>query len=293
MVVRRQQGAHLQHQRVLRVERLGAGQVLGRVGGPTRLDEMAMVRAFTPDGQTVSLLSLLEPQVSVAPTAITHEGGRRSIAVLAKTDDTPPTQIVEALRPQLETMKKGWPGGYGYSFGGETQETAETFASAGYMLVVAIVLVFGLLVLLFSSYRQSFIVIATMPLALIGTFLGFFLLQIPFSFFAMVGLISLIGIVVNNAIVMVDTMNNHLRGGIDVATAAARGASDRLRPIISTSLTTIIGLIPLAISNPMWRPLCYAIIFGLAASTVISLLIVPCLYLLLTRKDTHIDALSA
>lgn len=265
----------------------------GQVGGPTRLDEMAMVRAFTPDGQTVSLLSLLEPRISVAPTAITHEDGKRSIAVLAKTDDTPPAQIVETLRSQLETMQKDWPGGYSFSFGGETRETAETFASAGYMLVVAVVLVFGLLVLLFGSYSQSFIVIATMPLALIGTLLGFFLLQIPFSFFAMVGLISLIGIVVNDAIVMVDTMNTHLHGGIDVATAAARGASDRLRPIISTSLTTIIGLIPLAISNPMWRPLCYAIIFGLAVSTVTSLLIVPCLYLLLTRKTMHADTVSA
>ena len=256
----------------------------GRVGGPTRLDELAMVRAFTPKGETVSLLSLLWPKVGVAPISITHEDGRRSIAVLAKTDDTPPTQIVDAIRPTLEQMQGKWPAGYSYSFGGEAQETAETFASAGSMLVIAIVLIFGLLVLMFGSFAQSFIVLAMMPLALIGTFLGFFVFQIPFSFFAMVGLISLIGIVVNDAIVMVDTMNTHLRGGIDVYTAAARGASDRLRPIISTSLTTIVGLIPLAITNPMWQPLCYAIIFGLVASTVTSLVIVPCLYYLFTRE---------
>lgn len=258
----------------------------GRVGGPTRLDELAMVRAFTPKGETVSLLSLLEPKLGAAPTSITHEGGRRSIAVLAKTDDTPPTQIVDAMRPILKQMQKQWPPGYSFSFGGEAQETAETFASAGSMLIIAIVLIFGLLVLMFGSFAQSFIVIATMPLALIGTFLGFFIFQIPFSFFAMVGLISLIGIVVNNAIVMVDTMNTHLAGGTEVPTAAASGASDRLRPIISTSLTTIVGLIPLAITNPMWRPLCYAIIFGLIASTVTSIVIVPCLYYLLTRKDS-------
>ena len=69
-----------------------------------------------------------------------------------------------------------------------------------------------------------------------------------------------------------------------MAEAAARGAADRLRPIVSTSLTTVLGLIPLAIGNPMWRPLCYAIIFGLIAATAMSLVIVPCLYLLLTRK---------
>jgi multidrug efflux pump subunit AcrB len=139
---------------------------------------------------------------------------------------------------------------------------------------------------MFGSFMQSFILILTMPLALIGTFLGFFLVGTPFSFFAMVGLISLIGIVVNDAIVMVDTMNGHLRSGTEVAVAAARGAAERLRPVLSTSLTTIIGLIPLAVSNPMWRPLCYAVIFGLVASTVTSLVIVPCLYRLLTGKAT-------
>ena len=82
---------------------------------------------------------------------------------------------------------------------------------------------------------------------------------------------------------MVDIMNTHLRGGIEVRSASARGASDRLRPIISTSLTTIVGLIPLAITNPMWRPLCYAIIFGLIASTVTSLVIVPCLFITCSR----------
>lgn len=262
----------------------------GRVGGPTRLDELAMVRAFTAKGETVSLLSLLEPRIGAAPISITHEDGRRSIAVLAKTDDTPPMKIVDAIQPTLEQMQKKWPAGYSYSFGGETQETAETFASAGSMLVIAIVLIFGLLVLMFGSFAQSLIVLSTMPLALIGTFLGFFIFQIPFSFFAMVGLISLIGIVVNDTIVMVDTMNTHLKEGIEVPTAAARGASDRLRPIISTSLTTIVGLIPLAVTNPMWRPLCYAIIFGLVVSTVTSLVIVPCLYYLFTRKDMAREA---
>ena len=148
-------------------------------------------------------------------------------------------------------MSKGWPAGYAYSFGGETAETAETFASAGVTLVIAVVLIFGVLVLVFGSFAQAFILILTPPLALIGTFVGFWAFGIPFSFFAMVGLISLIGIVANDSIVMVDTMNTHLKGGVEVRTAAARGAGDRLRPIISTSLTTIIGLIPLAVSNPM------------------------------------------
>jgi multidrug efflux pump subunit AcrB len=257
----------------------------GGIGGPTRLEELAMVRAFTPDNGTVPLLSLLSPSTTMSPTSITHEDGQRALSVLAKTDGRPPTEIIEELTPKLDDMRKGWPAGYTYRVAGEAQETAETFASAGSMLIIAIVLIFGLLVLLFDSFAQSLIIIATMPLALIGTFLGFYVFQIPFSFFAMVGLISLIGIVVNDTIVMVDTMNTHLRGGVDVRTAAARGAADRLRPILSTSLTTIVGLVPLAVSNPMWRPLCYAIIFGLLVSTITALFIVPCMYLLFTRPS--------
>ena len=105
----------------------------------------------------------------------------------------------------------------------------------------------------------------------------------------MIGIISLIGIAVNNAIVMVETMNHHLRHGATVKEAAAQGGAERLRPIVSTSITTTIGLIPLMLSDPMWEPLCAAIIFGLIASTIFSLLIIPPLYLLLTPKSAEIE----
>jgi multidrug efflux pump subunit AcrB len=116
---------------------------------------------------------------------------------------------------------------------------------------------------------------------------GFFLAWIPFSFPAFIGVISLVGIVVNDAIVMVDTMNHYEQEGMNVRKAAAHGVSDRLRPILTTSLTTIIGLIPLALSQATWMPLCSAIIFGLIAATLSALLVVPCLYLLLTPKPSN------
>ena len=93
------------------------------------------------------------------------------------------------------------------------------------------------------------------------------------------------GIVVNDAIVMVDTMNSYQDEGMPKRQAAAKGVSDRLRPVLTTSITTIIGLIPLALSDPTWMPLCSAIIFGLVAATLIALIVVPCLYLLLTPKN--------
>jgi multidrug efflux pump subunit AcrB len=131
----------------------------------------------------------------------------------------------------------------------------------------------------------------SLPFAMIGTFGGFFLAWIPFSFPAMIGIISLVGIVVNDAIVMLDTMNKHRKLGLTVREAAARGAADRLRPIISTTITTVVGLIPLSLSSPMWMPLCNAIIFGLISATLISQLVVPCLYLLMT-PDRSLSAMA-
>jgi multidrug efflux pump subunit AcrB len=150
------------------------------------------------------------------------------------------------------------------------------------MLGVALFLVFALLVIQFDSFRQPLIILASVPLALIGVFSAFFIVRVPISFPAMIGIIALVGIVVNNAIVMIDTMNRHFRDGLSRQEAAARGAAERLRPILATTVTTIVGLTPLALSDPFWMPLCLAIISGLIVSTVISLVIVPCLYLLMS-----------
>ena len=85
---------------------------------------------------------------------------------------------------------------------------------------------------------------------------------------------------------MIETMNHHRSKGMTIRDAAARGAADRLRPILTTSITTIVGLIPLALSDPIWFPLTTAVGFGLVASTLIALLVIPCLYLLLTPRET-------
>jgi multidrug efflux pump subunit AcrB len=256
----------------------------GLPGGPTRIEEIALIRPFKPNGETVSIFSIMDPVVTEAPLSITHQGGRRAVTVLAKTENRTVTEILSDLDPRLQQMRADWPVGYGYHFGGEAESAAETYSSAGRMFVVAIFLVFALLALQFGSFTQPFIIMLSLPFAMIGTFGGFFLAWIPFSFPAMIGIISLVGIVVNDAIVMIETMNGHRKSGLSVREAAARGAADRLRPILSTTITTVVGLIPLSLSNPMWMPLCNAIIFGLISATVISQLVVPCLYLLMTPE---------
>ncbi|MBE9067973.1 efflux RND transporter permease subunit [Leptolyngbya cf. ectocarpi LEGE 11479] len=266
----------------------------GTIGGPSRLDEFATMRFITPDGEALPADALLEEAPGAVPLSITHRNTQRSVTVLAKVipgEDFYDTEILAELTPRLEAMQydpsdrvsaERWPQGYTYRFGGDADTSSETFGSAGQMLVVAIFLVFAVLVLQFGSYTQPLIIILTIPFALIGTLFGFFLLRLSFSFPAMIGVIALVGIVVNDAIVMVETMNERRKEGLDVRHAAAAGASDRLRPILTTSITTIIGLLPLAFSDAQWFPLCMAIIFGLLSATVIALLVVPGLYLQLT-----------
>ncbi|WP_107667847.1 efflux RND transporter permease subunit [Cyanothece sp. BG0011] len=256
----------------------------GEVGGPTRRDELLSARFFTsnPEEEVISAGAVIEAVQAEAPLSITRRGGQRTVTVLAKNENRTTGEILADLQPKLQEIQESWPQGYDYSFGGETEDQAETFGSAGQALALAIVLVFAVLVLQLGSFRQPFIILLTIPFALIGTVGGFFLADIAFSFTAFIGIIALVGIVVNDAIVMVDTMNSYQQEGIKLRLAAAKGVADRLRPVLTTSITTIIGLTPLALSDPTWMPLCSAIIFGLVAATVIALVVIPCLYLLFT-----------
>ncbi|MEM9977231.1 MAG: efflux RND transporter permease subunit, partial [Cyanobacteria bacterium P01_D01_bin.2] len=268
----------------------------GAIGGPSQLDEFATTRFITPEGEALPSGALLEVVPGNVPLAITHRDTERSVTVLAKVlpgQNYFDSEILAQLVPKLEAMQYDptlgdaenaarWPRGYTYRFGGDSDTTSETFASAGQMLVVAIFLVFSVLVLQFGSYTQPIIIIMTIPFALIGSLFGFFFLGLSFSFPAVIGIIALTGIVVNDAIVMVETMNERRRQGLDVRHAAALGASDRLRPILTTSVTTIVGLIPLALTNATWFPLCMTIILGLVSATFIALLVIPGLYLQLT-----------
>ena len=256
----------------------------GAIGGPTRADELETIRVISPNGETLTGSQLLEEREGVAPLAITHQDGQRTVALLAKNRGRTVGEILGDFIPQLDEMKRSWPAGYQYKIAGEAETQGETFGSAGIMAIVALFLVFAVLVIQFGSFTQPVIIMLAIPFALIGTFTGFFLLTVPISFPAVIGIIALTGIVVNDAIVMVETMNGHRDNGLAIREAAARGAADRLRPILTTSITTIVGVIPLALSDPIWFPLASAIGFGLVAATGVALLVIPCLYLLLTPE---------
>ncbi len=263
------------------------------IGGPKNAEEISMLNIYTQDGRSVLLDDLVDYEIVNVPPLYIHKNAQRSITVMGKVDGITVGEVINQFGPELEALKKSWPAEYSYYYSGEAESSAETYGSAGIAFVFAIFLVFAVLTLSLGSFRQAMVIIFTIPLALIGTFTGFWFLNLPFSFPAMIGLISLIGIVVNNAIVMVDTMNTHRDNGSDLVDAAANGAAERLRPIIGTTITTLVGLIPLALSDAMWFPLCMAIIFGLLASTVVAMVVIPSLYLLMSKKNRFRTAISS
>ncbi|MCG8336258.1 MAG: efflux RND transporter permease subunit, partial [Proteobacteria bacterium] len=247
--------------------------------------ELETLSVQTRGGDFAPFLSLVNPVVESVGTNFVHLDGVRSVTVQSRlSGDTTAESVYAQLEPKLENMIADCPEGYRFEIAGEAENTEETYGNSAQALLIAMLMVFGVLALLFSSFRQPFIIMTMAPLALTGMGFGFFILQIPISFPAMIGVIALIGIVVNDAIVMVQVMNHHRADGMDIYEAAAHGASDRLRPILTTSITTIAGLTPLAFSSPSWFPLCMAIIWGLGFSTILALIVIPALYVLFTTK---------
>ena len=252
-------------------------------GSPRHVSEIELMDVITPQGVSVPLLDLVDFKVVESPQVYVHSDGRRTVSVQSRAEGQTATTIMLSMLPHLEEMKEKWPEGYDYRLAGELESAGEGYGHMGDAFLAAVFLIFVLLTLMFNSMTQPIIILLTVPLALTGSLLGFFLSGMALSFLGMIGVVALSGITVNTGIVLVETMNRHRAAGESIRTAAALGASERLRPIISTSLTTILGLIPLALSDPQWYPICMAIIYGLSASTLFSLVVVPALYLLLTR----------
>ncbi len=193
--------------------------------------------------------------------------------------------VTDALVPWLEEDSRSWKQGYRYELGGESEESGDAMGAVISKLPLSAFIILGLLVLQFNSIRKTFIVLSTIPLGLIGVVAGLLVFRSFFGFFAFLGLISLAGIVINNAIVLLDRIqieqDRSGRASIDAIVAAAR---QRFRPILLTTCTTTLGLVPLYLGGGlMWEPMAVAIMMGLLFATVITLLFVPVLYKILFR----------
>jgi multidrug efflux pump subunit AcrB len=189
-------------------------------------------------------------------------------------------QIVQEVRPWLEEESRGWPLGYSWGIGGEEEEAAKANASIMEQLPVAGLIIVLLLVGQFNSIRRSLIILITIPLGLIGVVIGLLVMRSYFGFMTFLGVISLAGIVINNAIVLLDRIKIEIEeNGLPPQRAVVESAQRRLRPILLTTVTTLGGLLPLYLGGgPMYQPMAVAIMFGLIFATALTLGVVPVLY---------------
>ena len=232
----------------------------------------------TRAGGQVPLQQVADVEFQSGISEINHFDLKRQATVMADVIDADQTiPLTIEILERLEDYPL--PAGYEFVADGEYKNQQSTFGSLGTILILAQVAIFAVLVLQFRSIVQPLIVFSAIPLATTGTFIALYLTGWPFSFFAFVGFISLIGIVVNSSIILVDYINQLRLGGLPLMEAIQEGAERRFVPIVLTSVTTILGLLPLtaSISN-LWSPLGWTIIGGVLSSTLLTLLVVPVLY---------------
>jgi multidrug efflux pump subunit AcrB len=190
-------------------------------------------------------------------------------------------QVTKDVIEKLNTLTL--PKGVSFSMGGEQENRQESFGGMAKALIVAMLGIFAVLVMQFRSFKQPLIVFSAIPFAATGAFFALFITGYTFSFTAFVGLTSLVGIVVNNAIILIDYANQKLIEGEDKMAAIMEAAKTRMTPILLTTVTTIGGLLPLTLSgSSMWSPMGWAIIGGLLVSTLLTLFVVPVLYVYLS-----------
>jgi multidrug efflux pump subunit AcrB len=237
------------------------------------------------DGSFVPLKQLISVELQTVPSRLQHFYLERNATVTADTLSGYLTADVTAqITDKLEDIK--FPAGIRYTIAGEQESRNDSFSGLLKALVISLLGIFAVLVLQFRSFAQPAIVFASIPFAFSGAILALLTFGFSFSVMAFVGLTSLMGIVVNNSIILVDTANQLVEKGESIRDAILNAAQTRLTPIVLTTLTTIGGLLPLTMKNSsLWTPLGLVIIGGMLVSTVVTLFIVPVLYLLITRKD--------
>lgn len=234
-------------------------------------------------GSSIPLSQVAKIEFKASPTRINHYLLDRMNRVTADVQrDVSVNDVTQAIIRRLDGLN--WPKGYSYSIGGELESREESFGGMGQAVLAALIAIFGVLVLQFRSFVQPLIVFSAIPLAVIGSIAALFITGHSFSFTAFVGITSLVGIVINNSIILVDYTNQLRQQGKHLLAALPIAARTRFTPILLTTLTTIGGLLPLTLQGgTLWAPMGWTIIGGLLVSTFLTLLVVPVLYRLLSR----------
>ncbi len=252
-------------------------------------EDLRRISIITPENEQVYLSQLAKFKFDLGPSEIWRKNKARMIQVSANTGGMALGTAAENVKRALADLKL--PKDYFWQFGGNYDKMIQNQKELSFALLLSLILVYMILASLFESFRQPFIILLTVPLAAIGAITALRFMDKPIGIGVLIGAIMLGGIVVNNAIILIDRINFLRRsrpglygGRIGTRQAVATASRDRLRPILMTSLTTILGLLPMALdkseASNLWSPLAITVIGGLSISTFLTLFVIPSVYLI-------------
>jgi HAE1 family hydrophobic/amphiphilic exporter-1 len=250
------------------------------------LENLSLLTVGAVDGQPVQLAQVADFQFGRSPERIMRRDQRTGVSITGTWDGERLDDALEQIRPVMDSLDL--PFGYSWNFGSQIVRAQQQQSEMGANMLLALACVFFVMASLFESLLYPMVVMGTVPFASLGVFWLMMATGTPFNIMAMIGMVILIGIVVNNGIVLVDHINGKRKQGLDLDDAIVEGCSDRLRPILMTAGTTILGLLPLAVfhgahlGNAEYYPMARAISGGLASSTLLTLLVMPTYYRLAT-----------
>ncbi len=244
--------------------------------------ELEAQHLVAADGSSVQLRELATIEHARGPAAIHHRDRDRVIKVTSQIDERSTTSaavnraLFERIQPLIDANPE-----VRFELGGEYERTTESLTSLGNAFAVAVLLILTILATQFRSLLQPIVVMAAIPLSFIGVVIGFFVSGASIGLIALIGVVGLAGIVVNDSLVLVDFINKRRASGTALDEAIVEASIIRLRPIFLTSITTVAGLVPLALAGdraPLLSPMATAIAWGLSFATILTLVLVPCLY---------------
>jgi len=227
----------------------------------------------------VPLSSIATVTYEAAQTSIRHEAGNRISTVTAEVAAT--SNAIEATNQFAKAFTNDKLGkGVTMKLGGESEDVTKSFLELIIALVAGAALMLSILVLEFNSFRHSLYLLLIIPLSLVGVHVGLTLMGQPLSLTSMLGVIALAGVIINHAIILMDSIARIHREQehLSLEDVVVEAAGSRLRPILLTTIVTVIGMVPLAFASPFWAPLAFAIMFGLAFSLLLTLVLIPMLY---------------
>ena len=228
-------------------------------------------------GAPVPLSAIATVSTSNEPSTIMRRNLVRTLTVTGRHPSLTASEMIATLAPQVAQIKL--PAGYRIELGGEIEDSAEANQSLLQFMPHALIMILLLFVWQFNSFRKLFIVVASVPFVLIGAALALLLSGYPFGFIATFGLLALAGIIVNNAVLLLERIEAELATGLSRREAVVSAAVMRLRPIVMTKLTCIVGLVPLMLfGGPLWTSMAITMIGGLALGTLVTLGLIPILY---------------